>query len=155
MIRAESSITIDAPIERVWAAMVDAPGYGAWNPFIVRVDAPRPTLAVGDDIVLHVRWEDGGAFASPERVVQVDAPAAQGDVTRAALAYRFTGWIARLGLVRATRVQTLEQPPGGPTRYHTEETFRGALARFVPLARVRAGFARHAEALKVRAESEG
>ena len=64
MIRAESSITIDAPIERVWAAMIDAPGYGAWNPFIVRVDAPRPTLAVGDDIVLHVRWEDGGAFAS-------------------------------------------------------------------------------------------
>lgn len=152
--RAEVERAIDAPIARVWSALVDVRAYREWNPFIVDVDAPARPLTVGDDITLHVRWADGGGVRSPEHVVRLEPPEEVDGVWRATLAYRFSGWIPRLGLVRATRVQTLTQTPPGPTVYHSEERFHGLAARWVPLGRVRDGFERQADAMKRRAEGE-
>ncbi len=147
-----ASVEIDAPIEQVWAVMLDTGAYGEWNPFVVRADSPTPAK-VGDPIVLHVKWANGKGTTSPERIIALEPPhdAADG-VRRATLAYVYEGLPAKLGLVRGTRYQELRQEPGGPTRYETEEEFSGPL---VPLAgpnRVEDGFRRHAAALKARCE---
>lgn len=151
--RPEAAIEIDAPLEVVWSVMLDTAAYDAWNPFVEHVEA-SPQPRVGDALLLHVRWADGSTARSPERVTVVDAPKTAPDgTTRATLAYVYEGMPARLRLVRGTRYQYVEQRPGGPTRYHTVEEFSGPMVRFAGPGRVAEGFARHAAALKKRAES--
>lgn len=152
---AEASATIAAPIALVWEVVLDAARYGAWNPFVYRIDAASLPLGPGTGILLHVRWRNGKTTRSPERVSRLEPPAPGADGgLRALLAYVYEGLPARLGMIRGTRVQTLAAPmDGGPTTYHTHETFTGFAARFAPLADIRDGFARHAAALKTRAET--
>lgn len=146
-----AAVEIDAPIERVWAVMLDTASYAEWNPFVVRAECAFPP-AVGDPIVLHVRWGNGRGTTSPERISAVDAPHDEGGVRRATLAYVYEGLPAKLGLVRGTRYQRLTQPAGGPTRYDTVEEFSGPLVPLAGPKRVEDGFRRHAEALKARCE---
>lgn len=146
-----ATVEIDAPLDRVWAVMLDTAAYGVWNPFVVRVDGPSPPT-VGDPIRLHVRFARGRA-RSPERVTVLEPPADGPDgVRRAALAYVYEGVPARLGLVRGTRWQRLSRPPGGLTTYATVEEFSGPLVRLAGPARVQDGFERHAAALRRRCE---
>ena len=146
-----AAVEIDAPIERVWAVMLDTESYGEWNPFVVRAECPTPAK-VGDRIVLHVRWANGRGTTSPERITVIEPPEGHG-VRRATLAYVYEGLPARLGLVRGTRYQRLSQHPGGPTRYETVEEFSGPLVPLAGPRRVEDGFRRHAEALKQRCEA--
>jgi hypothetical protein len=145
---AEATAQIDAPIEVVWRVMTDLAAYPEWNPFVVSIDA-KEAPRLGSRMKLHVRWSDGGTATSDEEVTQLDQPSGG----RATFAYRFTGPLDALGLVKAVRVQALEQSAGGPTIYTTREEFGGLLTRFLPLAKVQDGFERHARALKARAES--
>lgn len=149
---AEARLAIDAPIDAVWRILTDVGRYGAWNPFVVRVDGTIDGL--GSPLVLHVRWTDGSRGTQAGEVLTVfDPPAAEADgVRRATFAYEYTGPLATLNLVRATRTQRLEQAPGGPTVYTSHEPFTGWFAGFVPLARVRAGTDAMARALKGEAE---
>lgn len=149
---AESRVEIDAPIELVWQVMLDLGAYGTWNPFVYQVDSEAGPVRVGSTFKLHVRWAQGGGATSDEVVTRLDPPEPVG-VRRGYWEYRFTGWLARFGLVRAFRIQHVEQSPGGPTLWLTREEFRGAFAAFVPLKKVQAGFDAHAAALKQRAES--
>ena len=149
----EAHIEIDAPIETVWAVMLDTEHYGEWNTFIRRVDCPSPPT-VGDPIRLHVEFRPGGRrTVSPERIIAVEHPSEHGGVKQARLGYVYEGWPSRLGLVRGTRWQRLTQQPGGPTHYDTVEEFSGPLVPLAGPGRVEAGFRRHAESLKRRAES--
>ncbi len=151
--RAET--TIDAPLDEVWAVMLDTERYGEWNPFVTRAEIAGPT-AVGTEIVLHVRWANGGTTRSPERISALDPPSTGPDgVRRATLAYDFEGWPAKLGLVRGRRYQRLTQAPGGPTTYDTVEEFTGPLVKLAGPGRVADGFRRHAAGLKARAEAPG
>ncbi|MDN5745431.1 MAG: SRPBCC domain-containing protein [Nocardioidaceae bacterium] len=144
---------IDAPLDLVWQVMVDTERYGEWNPFVVRAETAQPAR-VGNPIVLHVRWTNGGRTRSPERITALDGPAAHGDgTTRATMSYVFEGWPAKLGLVKGVRHQRLIQHPGGPTRYATVEEFSGPLVRLAGPGRVAEGFRRHAAGLKTRAEA--
>lgn len=145
-----ASVTIDAPIEQVWAVMLDTASYGEWNPFVERADCASPT--VGEPIVLHVRWANGRTTTSPERISMVDPPHDEDGVRRATLAYVYEGLPAKLGLVNGIRYQRLTQQPGGPTRYDTVEEFSGPLVKLAGPKRVEDGFRRHAEALKQRCE---
>jgi hypothetical protein len=150
---ASARTEIHAPIELVWQIMTDVAAYPQWNPFIVRIDAPKGPLAVGQALRLHVRWEDGGDVVSPEVITRSEAPSQDGAGGKTAtLAYRYVGLPHRLHLVRGTRLQTLEQLPGQPTVYSTHEEFTGFLVALMPLRKVRAGFVRHAAALRARAE---
>ena len=63
----EAEIKIDAPIEKVWAIMLDTATYAEWNPFIVLAETSDPP-GVGNSIVLHVRWNNGKQTTSPERI---------------------------------------------------------------------------------------
>lgn len=152
--RPAAGATIDAPIATVWAVMLDTASYAVWNPFVERAETARPP-AVGNPIVLHVRWADGRTARSPERITALEPPAVGPDgVATALLSYVYEGVPARLGLVRGTRHQRLTQAPGGPTVYDTVEEFRGPLVALAGPGRVADGFARHAAALKARAESQ-
>ncbi|RNM16642.1 SRPBCC domain-containing protein [Nocardioides pocheonensis] len=149
--RPGATVSIDAPLESVWAVMMDTAAYGEWNPFLFRAECPSPP-APGDPIVLHVRWPNGRTTRSPERISVVEPPHQDGDERRATLAYVYEGLPAKLGLVRGTRFQRLTQRVGGPTVYDTVEEFSGPLVRLAGPGRVADGFRRHAEALKTRCE---
>lgn len=150
-----ASVDIDAPIETVWAVMLDTGAYGEWNPFVERAETPHPP-SVGNPIVLHVRWRTGRSTRSPERITAIEPPTSDPDdpagALTARLSYVYEGWPSRLGLVRGTRHQRLSQPPGGPTTYDTVEEFSGPLVALAGPDRVADGFRRHAAALKARAE---
>lgn len=145
-------VVIDAPLTAVWETMLDTAAYPGWNPFVVRAECPRPAQ-VGDPIRLTVRWASGRTATSPERISVLDPPATGADGTsRATLACVYEGLLARLGLVRGTRWQHLEQEAGGPTRYTTVEELRGPLVPLAGPGRVQEGFRRHAEALRAQVE---
>ncbi len=150
--RPGATVSIEAPLETVWAVMMDVGAYGEWNPFLFRAQCPTPP-EVGDPIVLHVRWPNGRTTRSPERISVVEPPHPEGATTHATLAYVYEGLPARIGLVRGTRFQRLSQEPGGPTVYDTVEEFSGPLVALAGPGRVAAGFRRHADALKARAEA--
>lgn len=145
-------VEIDAPLETVWAVMMDIERYGEWNPFCFRADCPVPPKA-GDPITLHVRWANGKTTTSPERITQVVPPYDESGTTRALLAYDYEGFPSRIGFVKGRRLQQLSQTSGGPTVYDTVELFSGPLVPLAGPRRVREGFQRHADALKLRAES--
>ncbi|WP_183093057.1 SRPBCC domain-containing protein [Nocardioides stalactiti] len=147
-----ASVTIDAPLADVWGVMLDTQAYGEWNPFLFRVETPQPA-AVGNPIVLTVRWANGKETRSPEVITAIEPPATDaGGTTTALLSYVYAGLPAKLGLVRGTRHQRLTQSPGAPTTYDTWEEFSGPLVALAGPGRVAEGFRRHAEALKRRTE---
>lgn len=147
-----ASLEIDAPLALVWEVMLDTGRYAEWNPFVVRAETAEPP-AVGNPIVLHVRWADGRGTRSPERITALEPPHTDASGTTTALmSYVYEGLPARLGLVRGVRHQRLTQHPGTPTTYATVEEFRGPLVRLAGPGRVADGFRRHAEGLKRRAE---
>ncbi len=145
---------IDAPLALVWEVMCATERYGEWNPFVERAETAQPP-AVGNPIVLHVVWASGGRTRSPERITALDGPSTDPatGTTTALMSYVYEGLPARLGLVRGVRHQRLTQEPGGPTTYATVEEFRGPLVRLAGPGRVADGFRRHAEGLRLRAES--
>ncbi|WP_436698946.1 SRPBCC domain-containing protein [Nocardioides sp. BYT-33-1] len=146
-------IDIDAPLDVVWSVMTDTERYAEWNPFVERAETAQPP-AVGNPIVLHVVWANGGRTRSPERITALDGPVTDPatGTTTALMSYVYEGLPAKLGLVRGVRHQRLTQRPGGPTTYETVEEFRGPLVRLAGPGRVADGFRRHAEGLKARAE---
>ncbi len=141
--------TIAAPIDLIWAIMLDLKGYAAWNPFITRVLDCDHIAAVGQRFRLRVRWSNGKGAISGERVTELQPPARGA----ARLAYAFTGWMSRVYMVRAQRVQTLQTIDGGRVRYSSEEKFTGWGAHWIPVVDVEDGFKRHAAALKIYAEA--
>lgn len=146
-------VEIAAPIDVVWRVMLDTDAYSEWNPFVVTAETAQPPT-VGNPIRLRVRWANGRMTTSPERITALEQPATRADGSAYALmSYVYEGLPSRLGLVRGVRHQRLTQAPGGPTVYDTVEEFRGPLVRFAGPGRVADGFRRHAEGLKVRAES--
>ncbi|MET3961341.1 hypothetical protein ABIE44_001275 [Marmoricola sp. OAE513] len=148
-----ATVEINAPLETVWAVMMDVDAYGEWNSFCFRADCPSPPAA-GDPIKLHVRWANGKTQSSPERISEVTPPYDDQGTTRATLAYVYEGLPAKLGLVKGRRLQQLSQSPGGPTVYDTVEEFSGPLVALAGPGRVEEGFTRHANDLKRRAESQ-
>ena len=151
----EARATIDAPAELVWSVMVDLARYPEWNPFILRVKrrgGPRP--AVGDDILLRVRFGNGREYDSPERIVAMEPPTVGPDgVVRARLEYEYSNWLHRYALIRGRRTQTLSQGPDESTVYETYERIHGLLGFAISKRAITGGFRRHAEALRARAES--
>jgi len=150
---ATAAIDINAPIDIVWSVMLDFRKYREWNPFIIDVDNIPETLVIGSRFLLHVRWADGTTATSWETVTHLTPPSTTEDESfKALLTYRYSSWLARSGLVQATREQFLSQHKGQSTSYRTKESFHGLLVSSLPLLAVQDGFQRHAEALKQRTE---
>lgn len=149
---AAAEVLIQAPIQRVWAVMLDLEAYPQWNPFTPRVECQGPPR-VGAPIRLHVRWADGQQVVSPERIVRLEPPApdAQGQL-RAVYGYNFGTLLATLHLVRSERLQILEALDPATTRYRTTIRLTGALSSRVPISKIQDGFDRQAAALKAYCE---
>lgn len=105
--RAEA--TIAAPAEKVWAFLVDAEGYPAWEPNVTRVDG---TIALGDQITVHTRLSEQ---AFPVTVTALEAPTLM----------EWTGGMP-LGLFKGVRRFELVQD-GDSTRIEVTEQFSGPL----------------------------
>lgn len=142
----QSTIDIDAPIERVWSILLDLTSYSEWNPFTPRIDA---TLRVGEPVVLHVAMKPH----KKRRIVQHEVCTIH-DPSRWEL-----GWGMRMGLdlvLRAHRVQRLTPLSNHSTRYFTEDRFSGCLVPLVMMLYrddIQRGFDAAAQALKARAEA--
>lgn len=140
----QSTIDIDAPIDRVWAILTDLDSYAEWNPFTPTIES---TLRVGDPVVLHVAMKPG-----KKRLIQRETCTIC-DPERGEL-----GWGMRMGLeliLRAHRIQRLTSLPNGVTRYFTEDSFSGWLVPLVMKlyrADIQRGFDAAARGLKARAE---
>ena len=131
---ATTAVIIDAPVDVIWSVMLDFKTYQDWNPFIIGVKHLPEPIDVGSRFQLHVRWADGTTIHSWETVTQLSAPSAvDGEQFAASLTYRYSSWLTRTGLLRAFREQHLSQHPGEPTKYRTQESFHGLLARFLSL----------------------
>jgi uncharacterized protein YndB with AHSA1/START domain len=150
--RPSAAATIDAPIDVVWAVMLDTAAYGDWNPFVHRVDCDSAPV-VGVPVRLHVRWANGRTACSPERITAVEPPHVADGVASALLSYAYEGVPHRLGLVHSVRHQRLTQEPDGPTVYETVQELTGPLVRLAGPERITDGFQRHAAGLRTRAEA--
>jgi len=140
--RVDERILIDADIHTVWQHMTEWDAYPQWNPFIVQVDYQVDAQNNIRKMKFHLRWQDGSKGTSLEQMVHSQPPH-QGT---AELVYKYASLLAKIGLLRATRIQRLYQH-GHQTEYVTQEEFFGILAPFVPITAVQQGFAAQAKAL--------
>ena len=71
---ARASIDIQAPIDTVWAIMVELRRYHEWNPFIIAVRDAPDQMKVGARFRLRVKWANGGQADSWETVTHLTPP---------------------------------------------------------------------------------
>lgn len=140
---ARAEITVQAPLERVFDLLVDFSAYGRWNPFVVDVTGAS-RAAEGVRMRFKLPWRGDRFMYSDERVTRVQPPADGA----ALVAWRYDSPLARWGLLRSERVQTLRQLPDGVTAYATEEVFYGPASALVPVRWVQAGFEAQARAIR-------
>lgn len=139
---ASEKIRINAPIEKVWAILLDLPRYPEWNPFTYRVDS---TLAIGAPVDLYVRMRKRGERVQREYVRTVQAPTT-------------LSWGMTMGhavVLTALREQKLERIDAQSCSYQSTDAFRGALTPLVTYLfgeDIDEGFNAVARALKAHAE---
>ena len=139
---ASEKIRINAPIEKVWAILLDLPRYPEWNPFTYRVDS---TLAIGAPVDLYVRMRKRGERVQREYVCTVQAPTT-------------LSWGMTMGhavVLTALREQKLERIDAQSCSYQTSDAFSGALTPLVTYLfgeDIEEGFNAVARALKAHAE---
>ena len=138
----EERILIDADINIVWHYMIDWDSYHKWNPFIIDVDYQVNQQNKIGKMKFYLQWHDGKKGTSIEEMVSSSPPSDDS----AELVYKYASLMAKLGLLRATRIQQLHAK-GQQTEYYTREDFFGILARFVPMIAVKKGFSAQAKAL--------
>jgi len=117
MLELRTEIEIDAPVERVWAVLIDFERFPDWNPFIRRIHG---NAQVGSrlDVLL------GASGTRPMRFRPT---------VKAVVPNRELRWLGRLGLPRLFDGEHIFQiEPLGPirSRFVQRERFRGLL---VPL----------------------
>ncbi len=107
----ESSATIDASPDAIWAVLTDAPEYAVWDSGVERVEG---TIAPGETIKVHSEANPGRAF--PVKVTEY----------RAGERMTWSGGMP-LGLFKGVRTFTLTPEGAGPTRFHMREEYSGPL----------------------------
>jgi hypothetical protein len=141
----ETSILIDAEIGKVWDIMNDFSSYSAWNPFIRRVELRERG---GKRLMkFFLEWHDGAKGSSLEEMISAKKLGEDGFELR----YKYASRLAKIGLIRAERIQTVIEKKG-MVKYYTIEEYTGPLKGLIPVRRVRVGFERQAQALKAAAE---
>jgi hypothetical protein len=150
MVRAVgASIEIDAPIEQVWAVLVDVARYPEWNPFTVSVDT---TLELGSPVDMRVCLLGRiGKDGVRKTMHQVEYITSYDEGRR-------LSWGANVGpgwFIEADRWQELTDLGQGRTRYETVDEFTGVGVGFMLLLMERhmaRGFGEVAHSLKARCE---
>lgn len=134
--------TLAASPEEVFAVIDDLDRYPEWNPFTPKVIT---TKRIGAPVELHVNMPGKGSMVMKERMTRYEPG-------------RRIAWGVSWGFgvaLDCDRVQEVFPLPGGGTRYHCYETFRGLLAPLVVLlygSATERGFSACADALVARVE---
>ncbi|MCB0122336.1 MAG: SRPBCC domain-containing protein [Caldilineaceae bacterium] len=102
-------INIQAPAERIWHYLTDAPGFPTWNSTIERIDG---TIAAGQRIVLYAKVAPGRAF----KLTVAEFLPAQRMV-----------WSDGNFLFRGERTYTLTPNTAGSTDFRMKEVFGGLM----------------------------
>ena len=136
----EAKSVIDAPPERVWAALVDAAGYPRWNSGVDKVDG---RIAAGEKITVHAAVNPGRAF--PVKVTDFQ-PASR---------MTWSGGMP-LGLFKGVRTFTLT-PRGEGTEFTVREEYTGPLLPLIwrSMPDLGPSFDQFATGLKHRVETAG
>jgi hypothetical protein len=136
----EAKSVIDASPERVWAALVDAPGYPSWNSGVDKVDG---RIAAGEKITVHAAVNPGRAF--PVKVTDF-LPASR---------MTWSGGMP-LGLFKGVRTFTLT-PRGEGTEFTVREEYTGPLLPLIwrSMPDLGPSFDQFATGLKHRVETAG
>jgi len=134
----ESTARIQAPPEKVWALLTDAPAYPDWNPTVERVQG---SIAPGETIKVFVRINPGRAF--PVTVDEFRPPSRM--VWRGGMP---------LGLFRGERTFTLAPTPDGGTVFRMREEYTGPMLPLIwrSIPDMGPAFEEFAQSLKRRAE---
>jgi hypothetical protein len=134
----ESSATIDASPDAIWAILTDAPAYAAWDSGVERVEG---TIAPGETIKVRSQANPGRAF--PVKVTDY----------RPGERMTWTGGMP-LGLFKGVRTFTLTPDGSGPTRFHIREEYTGPLLPLIwrSMPDLGPSFEQFALGLKARAE---
>jgi hypothetical protein len=108
-------IEIDAPPERVWAAIIDFPSYGSWN---TQLSFLGGEVKLGGQLHLKLSAQGASPYEFKPTVSYFEE------------SQRFA-WIARTGLPRffdGEHFFELERLPSGRTRLINREEYRGVLS---------------------------
>ena len=134
----ESSATIAASPDAVWALITDAPGLSTWESGVDRVEG---RIALGETIKVHSK-------AAPGRVFPVK-------VTEFTTSRRMV-WSGGmpLGLFKGVRTYSLT-PEGTGTKFHMREEYTGPMLAMIwgSMPDLQPSFDQYASGLKARAES--
>jgi uncharacterized protein YndB with AHSA1/START domain len=109
-----TSIVIQAPRERVWALLTDAPAYPSWN---TTVDKVEGRIALGEKITVHAKINPGRAF--PVKVTEFTPNERM----------VWTGGMP-LGLFKGERTFTLE-PKGSGVEFAMREVYSGLFSPMI------------------------
>ena len=110
-------VLINAPLEKVWHALIDVENYPRWNPFTTCVES---SLVVGEPTILHVTMNERQQRVEHEVVTTFEP-------------LHSLAWGSIMGapfILKANRWQIVEALDTEHTQYQTYETFDGLL---VPL----------------------
>lgn len=133
-----ATTTIDAPPEKIWAILVDAPRYPDWEPTVDRIEG---TIAHGNKITAYTKLSPGRAFPV---TVSTFEPGKQ-MVWRGGMPF---------GLFQGERTFTLTPKGNGKTQVTVREVFSGPLLPLIgrTLPDLNQAFAQFVTGLKQRAE---
>jgi hypothetical protein len=134
----DAAATIDAPAEKIWAILTDAPAYPQWDSGVQKVEG---TIAPGEKIKVVSEANPGRAF--PVKVTQFEP----------ARSMTWSGGMP-LGLFKGVRTFTLS-PEGEATRFTMREEYTGPLLGMIwrSMPDLGPSFEQFARGLKARAES--
>jgi hypothetical protein len=137
----DTSATIQASPDAVWAILTDAPGYAAWDSGVDRVEG---RIAPGETIKVFSRVSPGRAF--PATVTEFSPG-------------RKMVWSGGmpLGLFKGVRTFTLSPQGEGATRFTMREEYTGPLLPLFwrSMPDLGPSFAQFSAGLKQRAERSG
>jgi hypothetical protein len=137
-----TSIDIDAPVERVWAILVDFENYPGWNPLTVKI---KGDPEVGHEVTLYAML--GGRCMKRKHCISRVEP-------NQALCWTIVS--NRPWLMRGERCQQLEDLGNGRCRYTNDERVEGLASIPVALlykAKISRALDQLGEALKQQAEN--
>lgn len=111
-------VIINAPLEKVWRALLGVENYPRWNPFTPRIET---TFVVGAPAILYVTMNDKQQRVQHEVITTFEPQHA-------------FAWASIMGapfILKANRWQILEEIDALHTQYQTYETFDGLLVPLV------------------------
>ena len=141
-----TTITIDAPVDRVWHHLLDFESHPEWDPFFASISGEA---RVGERLHTVIRKHHGVENDAPGMSFRPEVLVAEPGVE-----LRWVGKLAVRGLVDGTHYFRLSESNGTTTLEHGEE-FRGLLVPFLgrTLRQTEEGFVAFNQALKERAEA--